>query len=270
MAKKYVSEARMTHYFSRRRVWQYAIFLFALGALCIGITFSITPYGYYNLYFLLYVAIGVVTIGIVILGVFYLTVPSDYEFDEWLASQENVVATSVLTKLRLDVKQIISQVLVVHGFVVPWSDLAAKKYNKKVYYKIGRDGRIRFSVNTLLYFVPVEDHIAVFRTDINAVEQSLRYQETSHYYYHDVVGLTADDQQIPIDYRKSRFMLLFQDFFLKVSNGDSIGTSVLISIQSIRKRELKNMPTFITVNSEVDLTISALLLLLRGKNQGNS
>ena len=273
MAKKYVSEARMTHYFSRRRVWQYAIFLFVLGALCIGITFAIrTPYGYHNLYFLVYVAIGVVTIGIVILVVFYLTVPSDYEFDEWLASQENVVATSVLTKLRLDAKKInplLPRELVVHGFVLPSSDLAAKKYKKKVYYKLGRDGRIRFSVNTLLYFVPVEDHIAVFSTDINAVEQSLRYQETAHYYYHDVVGLTADDQQIPFDYRNSRFMLRFQDFSLKVSNGDSIGTSVLVGIQSIKKSELKNMPTFITVNSEVDLTISALLMLLRGKNQGN-
>jgi hypothetical protein len=138
-----------------------------------------------------------------------------------------------------------------------------------VYYKIGKDGRIRFSVNTLLYIIPVNDHIAIFSTDINAVEQSLRFQETSHYYYHDVVGLTADDQQIPIDYRNSRFMLLFQDFSLKVSNGDSVGTSVLVGIQSIKKSQLKNMPTFITVDSEVDLTISSLLMLLRGKNQGN-
>ena len=270
MAKKYISEARMSHYFSRSRVWRYAIFLFVLGVLCTGIIFFIHHlYIYYNLYLLLYVSIVLVTISIVTLVIFYLTLPSDHEFDDWLANQENVVASSVLTKLRLDVKQIISQVLVVRGFVVPSSVLAAKRYNKKVYYQIGRDRRIRFSVNTLLYFVPVKDHIAVFSTDINAVEQSLRYQETSHYYYHDVVGLTADDQQIPIDYRNSRFMLLFQDFSLKVSNGDSVGTSVLVGIQSIKKSQLKNMPTFITVDSEVDLTISSLLMLLRGKNQGN-
>jgi hypothetical protein len=271
MVKKYVSEARMSHYFFRRRVWEYAIFLFVLGALCMGIAYVssyTTAYSQYNLFFLFYAGIGVATIGVGILAVFYLTVLSDREYDEWLASQENVVASSVLAKLRLDQKQIISRMLVVHGFVAPSSDLAAKKYNKKVYYHIGSDWRIRFSVNTLLYFVPLEHHIAVFYTDINAIEQSLRYQETSHYYYHDVVGLTADDQQIPFDYRNSRCMLLFQDFSLKVSNGDSVGTRVLVGIQYIRKSELKNMPAFITVNSEVDQTISALLMLLRAKKQG--
>jgi hypothetical protein len=244
-----------------------------LGVLCTGIIFFIHHlYIYYNLYLLLYVSIVLVTISIVTLVIFYLTLPSDHEFDDWLANQENVVASSVLTKLDLDVAQIdplIPRRLVVSGFVVPWSELAAKRYNKKVYYQIGRDRRIRFSVNTLLYFVPVKDHIAVFSTDINAVEQSLRYQETSHYYYHDVVGLTAHDQQIPIDYHRSRIMLLFQDFSLRVSNGDSVGTSVLVGIRSIKKSELKNMPTFITVDSEVDRIISGLLYLLREKNKGN-
>ena len=41
MAKKYISEARMSHYFSSRRVWLYATFLLVLGVLFIGIAFSI-------------------------------------------------------------------------------------------------------------------------------------------------------------------------------------------------------------------------------------
>lgn len=178
MAKKYMSEARMRRYFSHQLAWRYATFLFVLAVVCIilfYLSLNVLLYQLYyiihNMYYLLYIGAVALVSGTVVLLISYLMIPSDGDFDDWLAEQENMVAANMLTKLRLDQKQIISPPLVIHGFVWYSSELAEKRYNKKVYSKIGRDGRIRFSVNTLLYFVPVEHHIAAFYTDINAIER---------------------------------------------------------------------------------------------------
>lgn len=284
---KYVSEGRMRRYFSQRSTWRYATLFFVIGILSIIAIYllqrSTIVYSYYTYDLLthsfIYSCIGGFALSVIIIVVAYSVTPSDREFDQWLESRRSILANSVFHKLRIDPKQVISspyapQPLIIHGFVRPKSEEAKEIYDDRVYIKPGKDGLPRFSINTLLYFVPVEHHIAIFYCDINAIDQSLRYQETAHYYYHDVVGLTTDDQQIPIPlngiYSNRKFSLLFQKFALEVSNGESIGTNVFVGIHVIHKQDLKKAPPFVVVDSEVDQIISALLMLLRSKKQSQT
>ncbi len=294
-----ISEARMRRYFTKSKAWRYATLFFVIGALFTGIFYLLQTnnlaYEYYASYLyalsplvFIYGAIIGILLSAAIIIVAYSTAPTDEQYDAWVESRRKMIINSAYDKLRISSNQVISSPyipgpLIIEGFIDPLDkemrsqyarDILDKKGNKideiDVEYKIGKDGGLRCSVNTLLYIVPIEDYIAVFYSDINALEQGRRYQETAHYYYHDVVGITTDDQQIPL-FRHLRGMnetVLYQRFSLEVSNGESIGTSLLVDTRTIDKRDLEKMPPLVVFDSEVDRTISALLMFLRDKKQG--
>lgn len=296
----YISEARMRRYFSKNKAWRYATLFFVIAAFSISIFYLLQmndlAYEYYIHYLynlspssFIYGALVGTLLGVIIIIVAYSTAPTDAEYDAWVENRRKMIIDNAFDKLRININQIVSNPyipgpLIIKGFIDPLDEEMRKRYSKDindhkgnkidvedVEYKVGKDGMLRCSVNTLLYIALLEDYIAIFYSDINALEQSQRYQETAHYYYHDVVGITTDDEQIPLSRYVSgakNGVALYQRFSLEVSNGESVGTSLLIDKRTLSSQDLDKMHSLVVFDSEVDRTISALLMFLRDKKQG--
>src|SRR5207302_11473283 len=110
--------------------------------------------------------------------------PSDRQYEQWLEDQFNTLTSTVLQKLNIDRSQVAGmQRLYLHSYVIPGSADAQKFTDVRA--KKGKDRIWRFSINAYTYFVPTDDHIAIFSSYIDALSQSAHVEEAHHYYYPD-------------------------------------------------------------------------------------
>ncbi|GAC1655563.1 MAG: hypothetical protein NVS4B12_28050 [Ktedonobacteraceae bacterium] len=246
-----IPEWRMRVYFSQSTPrW---IFLLIVGVLlAIG--------GYY-LHTSILVPLGGIlsSISIIVLLIMAVLKPSDNAYDKWLGDQFRILDSTVLPKLHLQPSQVVGDRLHLHGFVFPGTEDAASYGDVRV--KEGRDKYSRFSVNVYTFFVATQDHIAIFVTDVNALDQSTHVENASYYYYDHVVGVTTRDVQVKIKLWGKEYNVLLQNFALQATNGESVKVGASLRAKPIGKS--KNVPVLTAVDTEIGKVTAALLLLLR-------
>jgi hypothetical protein len=187
--------------------------------------------------------------------------PTDEEYDQWVDHQAQMLLSRAPVKLGLDPSQITRDPLEIHGFVLPGMKDARKYRADELRWKIGRDGKPRFSVNIYTYFFPADHHIAAFVSDINALNQAAHNEEAEEYFYKDIVGATANDEQDHITIKEKQYQYRVQSFALKINSGDSIG----VTVNATPMDNKQNIPSFHVPDSGVDSTIAQLRMLLRDK-----
>lgn len=250
------SEAQMKRYFSTGSARSIMIVIVGVLLVIVGI--------YLN--FLILSGVGALLIiagGIVIMVA--RSRPSDKEFDRWLEGQSNALAAAALEKLHLHPNQVLGPPLHLHGYVLPGTK-DARNYDE-IRQKQGKDGQWRFSANVYTFFFPADHHIAVFSSGIDALDQSAHVEQAYHYFYHDIVGVAAQDVQDTINFKGRDYTVLLQQFSLKVANGDAIGIGGSFSVKPIGKK--KDAVPFAVTDSDVSRTVAALLALLRDMKRRN-
>ncbi len=188
--------------------------------------------------------------------------PTDQEFDIWLENRVREGLISTLRRLGLE-HEVANhrKMLRVRGYVLPGMRDARHYRSQDLCYKLGTDGKRRYSVNLYTYFYPADHRIMVFTYDINAMNWN-DYRETMReYFYQDVIGATTEDDHDtlyidgkPRSYRTQRFSLRLCD-----------GTAISATVRSHPLDDIANLPVFDIPQSNIDSTISQLRLLLREK-----
>ncbi|OLB30676.1 MAG: hypothetical protein AUH05_20405 [Ktedonobacter sp. 13_2_20CM_53_11] len=256
MSGKNFSEAQMRRYF-RRGNYKGAIFLIIVGVLLIGVGFA------NNVQTLVLVGSAPIVLGFIIIVVLRSR-PNDQEYDQWVDRQRALIASSALQKVHMDPGELVREPLSLHGVIPPASD-EASPYRDNIYSKKGKDGFHRYSVNVFTYFFPAEHHIAVFSCNVDALDQRAHIEQTSHYFYTDMVGVNTKEGRLQD--KKETVTLLLQAFSLRVANGDAIGIGGVVSVKVLNSKNKKSGPKVAFADNEVSKTIQALLMLLRQKKQ---
>lgn len=209
--------------------------------------------------------LGLIVVGIslaVIFAVIGGSKPTDQEYDFWLEEQAQRVINQAAAKLGLDLSQVPGEPLQIHSFVLFGKDAQSYRADE-LRWKVGKDGKLRFSVNIYTRFFPAEHHLAVFASDINALNQSAHNVKTEEYFYEDIVGATTGDEQDYFTIKDKNYQYRTQRFALKINSGDSIGAT----IGATPTDNKQNLPTFAIPDSGVDRTVAQLRSLLRDKKQ---
>lgn len=255
-----ISDAEMRRYFTAKTPG-WAIIAAIVGALLFLIGLLSQSGG------LIIVGLLVLIVGAGIIAATRLgSKPTDEEYDAWLKSQAEGVINRAIRKLGLDPSQITREPLLLHGFVLPGMKESTKYHADELYWKKGKDGTIRFSVNVYTYFFPADHYLAAFVGDVNALNQSAHNEKAEEYFYRDIVGATTSDEQDYIMLKDKRYQYRIQSFSLGISGGAAIGVSV--GAAPIDNRQ-KDMPSFAIPDSGVDQTVAQLRMLLRDKKQSN-
>jgi len=191
--------------------------------------------------------------------------PTDQEFDAWLESRVKGMLTTTLHKLGLDDKIANHRDLLrVRGYVLPGMKDARHYRVQDLRYKLGVDGKRRYSLNLYTYFYPDDHQIMVFTYEINAMNWDDGRETTKEYFYHDVIGAeTVDDHdKLYIDGQPHKYRT--QIFRLKLCDG----TAISATVHSRPLEDMINLPVFDMVQSDIDKTIAQLRMLLRTKKHG--
>src|SRR5437868_2379120 len=96
--------------------------------------------------------------------------PTDQEFDTWLENRVRERRNNTIQKLGLsdEMNNPRQQLLRVRGYVLPGMKDARHYCAQDLHYKLGMDGKRRYSLNLYTYFYPAEHQIMVFTYEINA------------------------------------------------------------------------------------------------------
>jgi len=253
-----ISQEEMMRYFALPKSPKAAIILLVSGALCsiVGLSPSTTV--------LLIIGIILVVISVILFANLQTRSKlTDQEYDRWLEAQASALVRRSLDKLGLDSNEVARQPWIVRGFTLPGMRDAAKYRSDEVRWKIGKDGVPRYSVNVYTIFCKEDHHLAVYKGDINALNPTAHNENTSEYFYQDIVGVTTDDEQDNLAIKDKQYQYRIQRFTLRVSSGDTVGVSVSATPMDNRQ----NIPSFNIPNSGIDQTISQLRMLLREKKQ---
>jgi|GEM_PF-1715546 len=188
--------------------------------------------------------------------------PTDQEFDAWLESRVRERLTSTLRKLGLD-DQIANhrQLLRVRGYVLPGMKDAHHYRRQDLRYKLGADGKRRYSLNLYTYFYPAEHQIMVFTYEINAMNWNDGRETTKEYFYHDVIGAETVDDHDKLFIEDKSYSYRTQSFRLKLCDG----TGISATVRSRPLDDMTSLPIFDIPQSDLDDTIAQLRMLLRTK-----
>jgi len=188
--------------------------------------------------------------------------PTDQEFDAWLENRVREGLASTIHKLGLeDMIANPRELLRVRGYILPGMRDARDYRPQDLLYKLGADGKRRYSINLYTYFYPANNRIMVFTYEINAMNWNDYRETTREYFYQDVIGATTEDNHDklyidgkPQSYRTQRFSLRLCD-----------GTAISATVRS-RPLDVASLPVFdIDPESDIDKTIAYLRLVLREK-----
>lgn len=258
-----ISEEEMKRYFSPKNTAQDAVILGAI-LLIVGVILLIAGFSSQSG--------GAIVLGFVVapIGVGILVArisgskPTDAEYDAWLKAQANRLLKRAIRTLGID-SQVTRGYLQFHGFVLSGMGESYKYRPDELRWKKGTDGRVRFSVNVYTYFFPADHYLVVFIGDINALNQSAHNEKTEEYFYRDIVGVITSDEQDFLMVNETQHLYHIQRFFLRVSNGDSLGVSVDAS--PLDKKQ--NLPSFAIPDSGIDQIVAQLRRLLREAKQND-
>lgn len=182
---------------------------------------------------------------------------TDQEYDAWLEGTARRHFMSALDRLGADNDQDFGPILYVHGFILPGTRDAIKFRLDDILLKVGKDGKFRYSINRYTYFHPIENQLAVFVFEINAVNHSDYREAAREYFYWDIVGVATEDDQDMVLIGEVSFPYRIQSFVLSISNGYNISAAFL-------SQPLDNGQDLPTYNiPDVDMVSDTLMRLRR-------
>lgn len=188
---------------------------------------------YINSMFQTFIVLGIIaTIGIPtvigcspLISYLLLSRPTDKEYDEWVGGWLHSKKEQGFHELHINSYEFMGQPLLVQGQVYPGTS-ASEIYNNDVSLVIrpGKDGYPRSSINRFMFFYPMQDFIAIFTTDVNALSNQ-KYDFAQKYYYQDVVGI----ETVSVNTHMTKRSIELRDLTLKMSNGKEIGLPSVVS-----------------------------------------
>jgi hypothetical protein len=184
---------------------------------------------------------GILIVGLILLMIWiWRSIPTDAEYDQWLANQERDLRARCLNKLGLNRNQITKEICL-YSYILPEST-AARPY-EKVYVRQGQGGRWRYSLQTYTYFFFTKYYVEICQATINAVDASVHIEpQGMHKYDHIITARTSWFREpvkindIPVSYRLERF-------YLEISHGRTIDFTPPISAEPVDK-QLRVAPRF--------------------------
>jgi hypothetical protein len=179
--------------------------------------------------------------------------PSDYQIDQWLNDNKNLVKTSALYKLDLLKEQIDREPLVVVG---PGPSPRVR---------VGADRNVRFSVHDILVVYLTPYHLATYKCTMNLDDATIISESTQEYHYNDVVSVSTQSDirgLVWVMDDESRRIPTFEKFALSVASGEQI----TIAISFPATEHLPSTTTF--SETETRQAIRAIRTRLREKKGG--
>ncbi len=138
----------------------------------------------------------------------------------------------------------------IRGFVPP--EEALDEPYKSIYdpsevrRRHGRDGKFRFSVNTITYLIPLENEIASFTGSVSALNPTTRYEVGSSYFYSDIVGITTTRKNNRLKFSLATLPLLFSDLASNIAIGALVIPGVMLLALMAFATYLHNSPYLYT------------------------
>jgi len=223
-------ESGMEQYFIPKPPSKFANFSFITGSLLCIFAIILLSTGHSNFYELIPFGCGIMLFGIGGLIVYKRRPPSDEQFESWLRNRATAMRRRALRALDLDAYQIIGEVICIQSFVLEGSPLAVN-YRNNVCMKQGKDEKWRSSVNLFTYIFPMDQYIAVFTGDINALGQSGFFGESSNdYLYRHIISVTVRTYHDTVMINGRRYPYRFQKLVFSMTNGDHVEGAYLSAL----------------------------------------
>lgn len=157
------------------------------------------------------------------------------------------------------------RILIVRGYAVPGTKDEKKYLKEDILWKVGKDGRIRYSINLYTYVIPLEYRFASLTFHVNSVNHSDHGQDVGEYFYSDMVSVRTANERDLVTVSEAEYLYNTHSFLLGTNDGK--GISVTIRSEPIARNH--NLPEFGYVNSRVEETIRKIRRLVRSiKQQG--
>lgn len=251
MPRRSYVESGMEPYFIPKPPSILANISFIIGSLlCIFVIIMLST-GHSNFSELILFGCGVILFGMAGFIVYKRSPPSDEQFESWLKNRATAMRRRALRALDVDEHRIMGEVICIQSFVLEGSPLALN-YRNNVYMKQGKDEKWRSSVNLFTYIFPMDQYIAVYTGDINALGQSGFFGESSHdYLYRHIISVTVRPSQetVVINGRRSRYRL--QKLVFSMTNGDHIEGAYLSALPLDSGSDLPRITLAETGNTEM-------------------
>jgi len=196
-----------------------------------------------------------------------LTIPSDAQFDAWLAKKADEELTLALEEIDQDdmPPEEREQLLIVHGYAVPGMKDEKQYLKEDIFWKNGKDGVKRYSINRYTCIVPIKHQLAALSYHINAVNHSDRSQSVGEFFYSGVVSIQTVDEREYLTIGEVEYLYRTRSFLL----GTSDGKGVNVTIRSLPLACKAELPGFDFTNPAIEQTIRRMRRLLRSiKEQG--
>lgn len=193
--------------------------------------------------------------------------PTDKEYDSWVKVRAKRALCGELHKLNQDLlEDELDQIVYIHGFVLKGTSNAKYYRSQDLFWKRGKDGLQRYSINVYRYFLALRHQLVVITIDINAVNQRDLRVKTHEYFFADVVAVTTEDEQdIFTDDDGNEHAYRTQSFQLRICDGKAVNATIRSQpLDYEEKLETYELPT----SEDVDDTIARLRMLIRSHKQG--
>lgn len=252
------TEEQMRAYFTRDNTRK--IYL-AWASFAASILLFIMSQQYYPLLALF----GVISLGVcfaVILSLLFESrLPTDEEYDAWVQQKADEELQKALEEADKDdlPEDERNRILCVQGYALPGAKDARKYLPQDILWKVGKDGRKRYSINIFTHVLPLEHRITVMGFHINAVNHRDHSQTVGEYFYREIVYVRTTEENELITVEEAEHLYKTKSFVLGTNDGHSIN----VTIRSMPLIYQLHLPEFDFSRPEVELTIRKLRRYIR-------
>ena len=172
-----------------------------------------------------------------------------------------------LRKLDQDLsEEEIDRIPFIHGFVLKGTNNAKHYRSQDLFWKRGKDGVQRYSINVFRYFLALRNQLAVIIIDINSVNQHDHREQNQEYFFVDVVAVaTVDERDVIVDDNEIEHEYRTQSFELRISDGKPVSATIRsMPLDYEEKLDTYELPS----SEDVEDTIAKLRMLIRSHKQG--
>jgi hypothetical protein len=240
----------------------------ANGTIITGVMFFIVGLAF-PIHYLWFVLFG--SCSLIVGGITYLTillginVPTDEEYDAWVEKQAKKECQKGLEEIDLEElpQEEFERILIVKGYAVPGTKDEKKYLKEDILWRIGKDGRKRYSINLYTYVIPLEYRFASLTFHVNAVNHHDHGQDVGEYFYSDMVSVRAANERELVTIDEIDYLYNTHSFLLGTNDGK--GISVTIRSEPIARNP--GLPEFGFVDPRVEETIRKIRRLVRSIKQ---
>ena len=259
------TEEQLRAYFTKDDSFRRRLANCTLGA---GIVFFIVGLAFltHYLWFALLGGCSLTVGGITYLTIlFSINVPTDEEYDAWVEKQAKKERQKGLEEIDLEElpEEEFERILIVKGYAVPGTKDEKKYLKDDILWRVGKDGRKRYSINLYTYVIPLEHRFASLTFHVNAVNHHDHGQDVGEYFYSDMVSVRAANERDLVTVDEVEYLYNTHSFLLSTNDGK--GISVTIRAEPIAREP--GLPEFGFVDPRVEETIRKIRRLVRSIKQ---